>query len=1080
MSIGNFTAAPESGNVYVTDFTFVDLLTSNNKIVKRVWDLGDQNYKYNDHTITHSYNYPGNYTVSLTTTDVFGNSFYSYKNINVDYAYRDALEFLSIPNDYANPGMLTDTTFKIGVTSAQINAPIILDLFAINSKSVPYDQVPIKWRFLTPTWKFLDKNKNFVTSLSVTTTPIYVNNKVAAVSGEAEFYFIDDQSVGTPGVDCPLLLTVTLQTSGFINPLDSLVYSYPSYANNESVRLGLIWQINNVLPDYLKITENYISDIYPYKWENVKIPFIVTCHSSRRSFFPGAGPSESGILFSYPATNSLGSISSVEIKLHNNLNYIVDEAPLYFQAIDQNSSSKGGYIFSTITPTLSTSSTYIQASTTAFFNLENYTDKFPYPTGYVPNPFVWVSNPAKNTLNKVTLEPYPRNCLAIEDYKNRGLLIQGYVKAVDVPKIESVTTFNYAMSGFSGIYGMAIDPRDYSLIATDSELNRIYRFSDSGAILGSAELSSITGQSQISGGSTPSNITLDKDYNIYVSLFNSISVLKFDQYFNLLYSLAPSGYNMTEVPTNFTAPDAVFDNGADFYLKPPAVETDRENNLWTTYAFPLCSLLIKYNSSGSLVKFIPLENYSVPVSLAITPENNVWVANSVNVIPNAGNLQLYSSNGTLLSTISGIAHPSYIAVDRNNNLWFTYGVRNIGMIEPLSGIATAWNLSKEGLFNIIELSGTSMRQASGTTVQEYEDDEELGGLAIDVYNRVWVIDSYTNFVYTFSAQNNFIQNPLQKAKIYPDGDVGYFVDLDEAFTYTLTGEGFKSAQANGDWTGNKWYQKYYNPGSLSAIPLSGISSSFTIKPFVNTAQIYRVNEGFNNSEYIKSLALPKTLNNNPNLFDNFFGAAVGNSVLSAYEDLGQKVYERIANFPLNHADIDTCNIDQLLSYAKEMDVPAFVYDLTLPAEIKKYLDIASISRNHLWGIKSPQPLFLESIGRRLDTRTDYVTAGTKIYLQSKSDSKYTLHTVQQLSSLIVYPLSSFTGGYEFATPILTNYFFYEFTPVYSNNFIENLIDWNNPNTTLNPYFSSVDDWVGNSGNIETVFNFLLTKYLLVK
>jgi hypothetical protein len=65
-------------------------------------------------------------------------------------------------------------------------------------------------------------------------------------------------------------------------------------------------------------------------------------------------------------------------------------------------------------------------------------------------------------------------------------------------------------------------------------------------------------------------------------------------------------------------------------------------------------------------------------------------------------------------------------------------------------------------------------------------------------------------------------------------------------------------------------------------------------------------------------------------------------------------------------------------------------------------------------------------------------------------------------------------------PFLQNYLFFEYTPVYSDTFIENIIDWTNPNTTLSPNTSSTEDWYGEGGTLENIFNYLLTKNLFVK
>ena len=47
------------------------------------------------------------------------------------------------------------------------------------------------------------------------------------------------------------------------------------------------------------------------------------------------------------------------------------------------------------------------------------------------------------------------------------------------------------MSGFSGIYGMAVDPRFNDVIACDAELDRLYRINTFGEIIKTFELSSL-------------------------------------------------------------------------------------------------------------------------------------------------------------------------------------------------------------------------------------------------------------------------------------------------------------------------------------------------------------------------------------------------------------------------------------------------------------------------------------------------------------------------------------------------------------------------------------------------------------
>jgi hypothetical protein len=1097
MISASFIPTPSSGDVYGTDFTFIDTTSSVNVVVKRIWDFGDNTPRvYNTLTPIHSYSYPGTYTVTVTAFDITGNSSIASNIVEVDYVYRDYITFTSLPEDYSVPGQPTSTPFKISLTSAQINTPIFIDLYAAGSQTTPFETVPEKWRFLTPTWRFLDKNLTPVTSLSVAIENIYKNGKVVAVSGTSEFYYVDDKCSGStsaPETKCPILITATLQTSGFSSPFDSKVFDYPSYANNNTIRTGVIWNVYSVIPTHLKITGNYLENIYPYKWSNVKIPFLTTIHSNKKNYLQGSEEIESGVLFTLPLTNSLGNLAPVIARLSGTDQYIVDEAPLYFQATDKNGFDSGGYLFTTLTPTSTIDSTSIAVSSTILLNQESNIGQFAYPLGCSPNVFAWISNPSNKTLHKVFLPPYPNTCDTINSFKVSDSLIDGYIKTIDVPGISSTNTFNYYMSGFAGIYGMAIDPRQHDLFATDAELDRIYKFSNNGTLLSSIELSAIEGIPSILQAYTPSNICIDGLYNIYVSLFNTVSVLKFDEDLNYLFTLLPTieTYNITD---------------GDFIYKPAMVETDRENNVWVSYSNPISSVLIKYDgTTGTPLITIP-QNGSSSVSLAITVDNNLWVANSLNTTLDEGELRLYSSTGTLMSSVLGYTHPGYLSVDKYDNLWFIYNIRKIGYISKNNNLLTTptsaffswptygWEIQSDGSL-ITDISGSSVMNKSITALQDfdtlnltenrtkYDKDEELGGLAIDVFNRLWVIDSLDNKIFTFQTlepEETDIGDNSRIIKIYPDSLIGYYLNNATTFTYTLTSEYNKSIQANGDWTGNRWYQKYFDPTALTAIPVSGISTPFSVNNFINSGQIRLVNENFNTAAHYKELALPEVLSRNTIFFDTFLGAVVGNNELSGTDDIGRVVYERIANFISTHGDVDTCDIRQLLSYAEETDTYAFDYGTDFPPEIQKYLNITSTPRHKLYGFKSPLPNLILSRGPQITTTSIIVTAGDKIFLQNRADGNdVNLITLPTLNGQTIYPLSSLELP-GFAQPLTAFYRFLSFDPVYSEKFIENYIDWNNPQTTLSPYISTEEDLYGDKGIIENTFNYLLTKNIVVK
>jgi hypothetical protein len=1379
----SFTVTPATtGFAKFTEFTFTNTTQTTATLQKLVWDLGDESQLiYDTNSITYTYPYPGTFTVRLTATDSEDNSDSYIQNIDINTLYRDYILFTQIPENYTSPGKKTDIPFRVRVVSAEISATELnLDLYAINSKSIPEQFVSPRWTFLNPTWKFLDKNNKTIYSLNVPVTPIFYENKIVAVSGEEEFYFVDSQSVGNPETNCPILITCTLQTSGFVNSKDSIIYPYKSYSNNATVKCATIWHVNNYTPDLLKITSNYLDEIHSDYWENIKIPFIVSAHASRGLKIPGADETISEIIFTHPQSDIKNNETVVNLNLTNCISsdYILDEGPLYFQATDNNDLITGGYIFTTITPNVTAKQTSLTAQTTIDNKILYRDDVFPDIHTLAPNSFVWVANPARGALNKITLIPHPENCPVINTFKQNEIFIDGSVKELQtsVPLTEGDSTYNYYLTGFSGIYGLAIDPRHYELLAADADLGCIYKFSTTGKLLSTLTLSSLDGKLPVNESSAPASISLDQDYNVWVSLFNAVSVLKYDKDFNLLFTTAPTGnqtlfyitttntilnsitnvtssvllltadidsflqnlssitptlstnvtyltstydsgntfivnytialdnqpltvnsiqvssalintfindlsanitptykirytadalsayidyvtllqteplstsfianlstltqlysaytitdnndltytiqYNTFPIPnygvpsisgaiTPFFAPlttssvlssqlqdfiqnlntispypynysyisnnnqtvniqysilssikqsilNSTFDG--DFLLKPPVVETDQNNDCWCTYAHPLCSLLVKYSSTGEPKTQINLPQYAVPVSLAIAINNDIWVSNSYNVLSASGSIQRYTDQSTtasylstgiaiptnlsgayvanlsslpgyydsswyftqyygtstlgfsavditfilqtntkagdytLVTNLTGIPRPSYLAVDRNNNLWFTYGLRNIGCYNPYTKLLYKWFVvpgSTQTPFSILEAPLLSSESAPSINEQIYNydvyaNDEEIGGLAVDAYNRIWVIDSYYNKAFVIHQYNlNDLTLNTRTFKIKPDTTIGYWPDFITGATITDNLTGVKSAQAAGDWTGYKWYQKYITPKNYSTTKtIAGSSLLFNINPFENPYQFRKVNDSFNATEYYKSLALPENLQSYTTLWDKFFPGLVGTGEESTYDDLGQISYERIANFSENHRDLDTCNISQLLSLAEETKVNYSDYSTRLPTDILKTMDAMSISLSRLLGIKNNYPNLLASLSGELDTTTSYVTAGQKIILKSKYKNTISLQSVPALyNNISVYPVASLTALPGYPQPLTKYYQLFEYNPQYDDYFIENVIDWDSPHTLLTPNLSTVDDWYEDHGIVETTFNYLLNKNLFYK
>ncbi|MDD4109918.1 MAG: hypothetical protein PHS54_00030 [Clostridia bacterium] len=130
--------------------------------------------------------------------------------------------------------------------------------------------------------------------------------------------------------------------------------------------------------------------------------------------------------------------------------------------------------------------------------------------------------------------------------------------------------------------------------------------------------------------------------------------------------------------------------------------------------------------------------------------------------------------------------------------------------------------------------------------------------------------------------------------------------------------------------------------------LSGLSNTFNIYDF-NGYDVRRFNESWDASNQVKIYARSSHIIDNPVLWDKYMKAVWGDESSEQGTGFGRESYERIANFVANHADINTCNIDQLYNLAQFSDVPIDVYGVEFPPELKRIMDIASINQQILWG-----------------------------------------------------------------------------------------------------------------------------------
>ena len=274
--------------------------------------------------------------------------------------------------------------------------------------------------------------------------------------------------------------------------------------------------------------------------------------------------------------------------------------------------------------------------------------------------------------------------------------------------------------------------------------------------------------------------------------------------------------------------------------------------------------------------------------------------------------------------------------------------------------------------------------------------------------------------------------------------------------------------------------------------LSGISNEFQIKPFERPYELRRYNESWNAGDTIHSYALAEHTYNNPVFFDNFMEVSVGGEG-TTYQSLGRSMYERIANFVKNHADIDVCNLNQMYSLHEAIDCPIDDYRMGYPSEVRRLVDILSVKKNRLLpGTCKCRRNFVNSTdncfycGHLHPLNREHLSYTSTNYVIT-ADVPFVVENIYSMFNEtrydIVYPTVCDLGGSQVALmadlPSVTwllssdyhKYSIYNYVSGYCNTQMEGLINWSDTYTTLASTVSSLDAWYGDNGLVEEMFNY---------
>lgn len=1156
-----------SGYAKATTFNFTtnySLLTSYNSFL---WNFGDGQYSREPEP-THTYETPGSYKVTYTAYDDSGNYIQDTDNIQISLFLNESIYFDFVPPP-TFAGHLNRYPFKINITSSTTD-PHYIDLSSQFSKSYEYQEPQNKWSFLRPQWRFLDLSGNQINTIKTLDTPISIDDSgilnlsgtVVGVTGTAEFYFVDDLYNFDSYISNQPYTTIiaTLQTSAIA--ANDKVYNtdstLPSFANSKAV-VSLPYIFNWREPDYINITENGIQQISKIKFTKQNIPILLNLGFSNNytlDDLADGNQTQVANIFEFAHYVPYNSTYTFPIQLsaynfdNTFLNLSYSPSNINFQYYDNSGYRSGGYYKGSLSSNISSIDCYIKAS--ANFKLIDTISKF-------FNPILWISNPNAGTIsNSVYFNQQNINLNTTQKYLNNF-----YVNNFEMPVTYGSNNINnpWGIDGYHGINSIAALPSPtYHAWMVDSELNSIYRVNSKGDILVNIDIAKLDKNSNYTlltkniydyqGFTTnypaysPAYITLDSKKNLWVTFHDTTRVLKFDNLGNLItYNNNPVVADFTKVasivtpntdyfnsvistvPENATNSDIDYTSFGpynDIIIKPTGIDTDLNDNIWVTYSSPFSSWLVKYSSLG-----IPITSFSFPINtcpeeIVCDNSNNIWIVFSESVGKNQSYLQKRNSFGRVLSSYGYLNNINHITLDINQNPWFTYGYNQLG------------SLDKFGNLQSISVQDNSYSDYPPNWFDPIinADFTSLEGIACDVKNNIYVINSIENKIIVYDGNN--INNKKGSFNINPKGFT-FSISASNQPTEVSYHAWNKSAQASGDWSGFKWYNKYstlyYNntsnytksgnsyykslSGNSNINYKTGILKYFSIYDG-NYYDLFKVNENFDLSSQMKSVSFQPTLReNSPMLYDNFLSSIFNLGGFSKHDALGIQSYEKIANFVSNQSDIDTCNINSLYDLAKSVNLDSDDFRLNYPIDIGKSMDLLSINESRIFGEKLndsfnfqyPSEYYNFNIGNELNTESYIVSAGVPVVLcDNMKDSQNINHcrviNTGKLDSnsntdpknLIVNGLTTYTLN-QLATSLNILdiesknclYKFYEYIPSKNDVITNNVIDWSNTNldrTSILNYFKGISSsnipdyylkWDSDEGLMEFIFTYQLYK-----
>ncbi|NBP15059.1 PKD domain-containing protein [bacterium] len=1111
---------------FYPDFSSSPLLSgvTSNTIIsnKKVrWDFGDGTYS-NNLTAEHRYTWPGVYRVILTVFDGNGNAYdSSYQPlVNIYDFVQDELEF----KDFGK--------FVYDVPASRIIEPLIIqrknswqtynalsaegytiNLYASGAAGSFIDINSFfndKWSHLRSLSRFYEIQKigdleqyTIVTALCTKDKKIFakiINNQLqlcgeneegsvfCGTTGYGEFYYVDDKTKNYTTRENPIFIFATLDNSKFKDDFSQRrelfnYIEYPPYGfQNIKAAVQPIIKVRHNSAGKLSITSNGIDgegtlsatnfNIPFISWQNTEIPFVVKLKDKDGFTTKTYPPLYCGI--AEPEYNGLSAfnVNLGLVQTISGIDYPLNTADFYSDFDPNIPRSIGGFFKGYFIPKESS----LNVKLTAGMYLID-------PVNFPKDSLVgWISEPQYNYMKKFFKISNYSGCLGTTTLK-----LGAKVDDVEVNEERNSLAIAVAPSG-SGTFN------DYQTWVADGVNDKLFKLDFAGNILSSFSLDSMP---YISGGNlnllsfvlssaAPNSIALDGNSDLWVSLFDSASVIKIDGWSGKVKAIANLDYTnyVYFLSSDYSLPQLSGYAGENTIL-PSSLDTDTFNNVIVTYIHPVSNFIAKYDTNGTLINLTNLPPAFSPQTVTIDRNRNIWVTvlrqdynNNYSTVLCSRNDYVYKFDEDLNIIpgypISGFKMPGNITIDGFQNAYVFHNKETITKIHAISGTLTNY------------IAGSGQNKTNYIC--------SIGGIACDTANYIWTINNFDNKMYFIDT---YINNLTALSSVNPD-----YIDLEPPKNYdeSLPVSAFeeRSFLAYGDWIGSMWINKYMVPYTVVRY-VTGESTPFNIFSDTGNYNISKVNEDFDSKTFYNDLRYQEILLDKNLFFDNFLGTIVGGISSQPYE-LGKTVYEKIANFVSNVSDIDKCNLDKLLSFCDELSIQFEQFNYPFPPQLRRLVDILSIKQKYLYGEQnkynlsfnkfgSINPSIGKNLGTVISTVSGTVYSAVPIVAFEIFSGLYTLVNTVNIpgySFNAPLPLSSYNynWGWGLVAPksvsgvdIKNYYKFYNYNNSIEGSFYNNIINWEDPLTLLSPTLSTYKEWSENSGIVQNILSYELTKGL---